>query len=249
MPSEVVTAMAEANEYMVDMFELQDAAGKRAAELLGAPAAMVTAGGFSSLILGAAACLTGNDPKKIEALPKPTWPRQECLMQKAHQFSYDRAFRAAGATVVYAEDWGEMASRIGEQTAMIAGITIAERQGVFAPPFNAKRGPPPRPNVIKSEQLVALEVLGLHGEGHDPVRRVVGEVLVRDLGELAVAHDHQLPLSLAHLSPRYKETARRPLPRGAPTRPGRERPLTPARGRAPGLRPPAPTCRPASGRW
>jgi L-seryl-tRNA(Ser) seleniumtransferase len=156
MPSEVVTAMAEANEYMVDMFELQDAAGKRAAELLGAPAAMVTAGGFSSLILGAAACLTGNDPKKIEALPKPTWPRQECLMQKAHQFSYDRAFRAAGATVVYAEDWGEMASRIGEQTAMIAGITIAERQGVFAPPFNAKRGPPPRPNVIKSEQLVAL---------------------------------------------------------------------------------------------
>ena len=39
---------------------------------------------------------------------------------------------------------------------MIAGITIAERQGVFAPPFNAKRGPPPKPNVIKSEQLIAL---------------------------------------------------------------------------------------------
>ena len=110
MPAEVVAAMADANEFMVDMFELQDAAGKRAAELLGAPAAMVTAGGFSSLILGAAACLTGNDPKKIDALPKPTWVRQQCLMQKAHQFSYDRAFRAAGATVVYAEDWGAMAT-------------------------------------------------------------------------------------------------------------------------------------------
>src|SRR5258705_4485734 len=50
MPPEVVQAMAEANEYMVDIHELQDAAGKRAATLLGAEAALVTAGRFSRLI-------------------------------------------------------------------------------------------------------------------------------------------------------------------------------------------------------
>ena len=51
------------------MHELNDAAGRRVAELLGAPAAMVTAGGFSAMILGAAACLTGTDVKKCDALP------------------------------------------------------------------------------------------------------------------------------------------------------------------------------------
>ena len=44
---------------------------------------MITCGGFSALLLGAAACLTGKDPDKIEALPHPTWPRSECLIQTA----------------------------------------------------------------------------------------------------------------------------------------------------------------------
>jgi hypothetical protein len=46
---EVITAMTEANEFFVDMVELNDAAGKHAAALLGAEAAMVTCGGFSGL--------------------------------------------------------------------------------------------------------------------------------------------------------------------------------------------------------
>jgi L-seryl-tRNA(Ser) seleniumtransferase len=156
MPPEVLAAMAEANDYFVDMHELTLAAGKRAAELLGAEAALVTAGGFSGLILGAAACLTGSDPKKIEALPHPTWPRRECLIQTAQRFSYDRAYRAAGATIVYAETWGDMVQHAGEQTALIAGLSIAERQGVFAPPFNAARAPAPNPHLVKPEQLIAL---------------------------------------------------------------------------------------------
>lgn len=156
MPPEVVQAMAEANEYMVDIHELQDAAGKRAATLLGAEAAMVTAGGFSGLILGAAACLTGTDQTRIEALPHPTWLRRECLIQTAQKFSYDRAYRAAGATIVYADTMADLVTRAGEQTAMIAGLSIAERQGVFAPPFNADRAPPPKPELVKPEQLIEL---------------------------------------------------------------------------------------------
>ena len=156
MPPEVIQAMAEANDYFVDMHELTLAAGKRAAELLGAPAALITSGGFSAMILGAAACLTGSDEKRIEALPHPDWTRRECLIQNAQKFSYDRAYRAAGATVVYADTREEMLSRLGESTAMIAGLAISERQGVFAPPFNARRAPPPNPNLVKPEELIAM---------------------------------------------------------------------------------------------
>ena len=156
MPPEVIQAMAEANDYFVDMHELNIAAGKRAAELLGAPAALITSGGSSAMILGAAACLTGSDERKIEALPHPDWPRRECLVQTAQKFGYDRAYRAAGATVVYAATRDDLRAKLGESTAMIAGLAIAERQGVFAPPFNARRAPPPNPNLVKPEDLIAM---------------------------------------------------------------------------------------------
>src|SRR5690606_25527808 len=61
MSREVMEAMVEANDYFVDMNELYVAAGRRAADLLGAEAALITSGAFSAMILGAAACLTGTD--------------------------------------------------------------------------------------------------------------------------------------------------------------------------------------------
>lgn len=156
MSREVVSAMAEANEYFVDMHELNDAAGRRIAELLGAEAAVVTAGGFSAMILGAAACLTGMNEERVEALPHPTWPRRECLIQTAQRFDYDRAYRAAGATIVYADTRADLESRLGERTAFIALLSAAERQGVFAPPFEARRAPPPSPDLVPHEELIAM---------------------------------------------------------------------------------------------
>ena len=91
MSTEVITAMAQANEFFVDMHELMEAAGARIAELMGAEAALVTAGGFSAMVLGAAGCLTGTDSKRVHNLPQPTWARKECLIQTPHRFSYDRA--------------------------------------------------------------------------------------------------------------------------------------------------------------
>jgi L-seryl-tRNA(Ser) seleniumtransferase len=156
MSHEVLDAMAEANEYFVDMRELNAAAGRRAAELLGAEAAMVTAGGFSGMILGAAACLTGNDMGKVQALPHPTWVRRECLMQTAQKFDYDRAFRAAGATMVYADRKADLEARLGERTAFIAILSASERQGLFAPPLEARRAPPPSPDLVRHEELIAM---------------------------------------------------------------------------------------------
>ena len=120
MPPEVMQAMIEANEQFVDMNELTRAAGERLAEVMGAEAALVTCGSFSALLLGAAACLTGSDEEKIDALPHPTWPKRECLIQDAHAFSYDRAYRAAGMTLVTADTREQFANAVNENTAMIA---------------------------------------------------------------------------------------------------------------------------------
>lgn len=156
MAPEVVAAMAEANEFFVDMHELNRAAGRRVAELIGAEAAMVTAGGFSGLILGAAACLTGTDEAKIEALPHPTWDRRECLIQTCQRFDYDRAYRVAGATIVTADTAEAMRARIGPSTAFIAGLSNAERQGAFAPPFPSSRAPAPDPQLVRMDGLIAM---------------------------------------------------------------------------------------------
>ncbi|SUZ49763.1 uncharacterized protein METZ01_LOCUS2617, partial [marine metagenome] len=117
MPSEVMQAMIEANKHFVDMHELTRAAGARLAEVIGAEAALVTGGSFSAMILGAAACLTGNDQAKIDALPHPTWSKRECLTQTSGRFGYDRAYRAAGMTMINVETREQFANAINSNTA------------------------------------------------------------------------------------------------------------------------------------
>src|SRR5258707_193374 len=120
MPAEVLRAMAEANDQFVDMFELNEAAGRRIAEIMKTEAALVSAGSFSAMLLGAAACLTGKDPVKIEALPHPTWAKRECLIAKGHRVVYDRAYRAAGMKIVQVENKDQLMNAITEKSAMIA---------------------------------------------------------------------------------------------------------------------------------
>jgi L-seryl-tRNA(Ser) seleniumtransferase len=139
---EVLQAMAEATGFFVDLEELNRAAGERIARIMRAEAAMVTSCSAASMALAGAACLTGTDRAKVEALPHPTWPKHECLMQKAHRFSYDRAYRAAGATIVDVETRDELVSAIGERTAFIAGMGMVERD--------------PQPGVLTIQELVEI---------------------------------------------------------------------------------------------
>ncbi|MEX2262799.1 MAG: aminotransferase class V-fold PLP-dependent enzyme [Bryobacteraceae bacterium] len=136
MPPEVLRAMAEANDQFVDMYELNEAAGRRVAEVMKTEFALVTAGSFSAMLLGAAACLTGKDPEKIQALPHPTWAKRECLILKSHRVVYDRAYRAAGMTIVEVETKDQLVNAIGEKTAMIGALASVERSksnGVVMP--------------------------------------------------------------------------------------------------------------------
>ena len=156
MPREVVEAMAEASEFFVDLSDLLAAANARVASLLGAEAALITSGGFSAMTLGAAACLTGTDSAKVEALPHPTWPRRECLIQTVHRFDYDRAYRAAGMTIVEAATRDEFLKRISERTAMIAAISAVEHQVEFGPPMPKKRAHGPGADVMLPAELIEV---------------------------------------------------------------------------------------------
>ena len=156
MDPEVIAAMAEANAFFVDMHELLEAAGARIAERLGTEAALVTAGGFSAMVLGAAGCLTGTDPERVHALPLPTWPRRECLIQSPHRFGYDRAYRDAGMTIVEAETRDDFRARLTERTAMIAALATAERQTLFAPPAPVDWAPAPGPEVMTVREQIEI---------------------------------------------------------------------------------------------
>ena len=142
LSKEVTAAMAEAARSYVDLNELYSAAGTRLAEVTKAPAAMVTAGACASMSLAAMACLAGDDQEKLAALPHPTWPRREALLQRAHSTPYERAYRNAGMTLVYVDTEDEMLAALSERTAMIAGLSMTEKMK--------------QPGVISLERLVAI---------------------------------------------------------------------------------------------
>src|SRR5438477_4175265 len=65
-------AMAEASRQYVVLDELDDKVAARLAELIGCEVAMVTTGCAGANTLGAAACLTGTDARKVRQLPDVT---------------------------------------------------------------------------------------------------------------------------------------------------------------------------------
>ena len=97
---EALEAMREASQVLVNLDELNEAAGAAIARMLGAEAAFVTAGASSGLILQAAACIAGDDPAKITRLPDARGMRHEIVIQRAHRFAYDQAYRVPGGVLV-----------------------------------------------------------------------------------------------------------------------------------------------------
>ena len=65
MRPETVEAMREASQAMVNIEELNMAAGDAIAGMLGAEAALVTGGAAAGLVLQAAACIAGDDPSIV----------------------------------------------------------------------------------------------------------------------------------------------------------------------------------------
>jgi L-seryl-tRNA(Ser) seleniumtransferase len=143
---EALEAMREASQALVNMDELNTAAGAAIARLLGAEAAFVTAGASSGLILQAAACIAGDDPAKITRLPDTRGMRNEIVIQRAHRFAYDQAYRVAGGVLV---EIGlarrtqpyELEDAITDRTAAVAYLVS---------PFTSP------PGVLTLEQVIAI---------------------------------------------------------------------------------------------
>lgn len=100
MAPQVLEAMREAAACSVDMAELQTAAGRRIAELMGAEAAMVTSGASAAMTLACAACLAGWQAAAMARLPQTEGMPNRMLMARTHRNTYDHAVRLAGAQIV-----------------------------------------------------------------------------------------------------------------------------------------------------
>jgi D-glucosaminate-6-phosphate ammonia-lyase len=183
---EVLETMREASQTLVNLDELNEAAGAAIARMLGAEAAFVTAGASAGLILQAAACIAGADPVKITRLPDTRGMRNEIVIQRAHRFAYDQAYRVAGGVLV---EIGlarrtqpfELEDAIGERTAAVAflvspftsppGILPLEQVLEIARPrgipviVDAASMLPPRENLTKFLRLGADLVSFSGGKG------------------------------------------------------------------------------------
>ncbi|MDE2779427.1 MAG: aminotransferase class V-fold PLP-dependent enzyme [Chloroflexota bacterium] len=122
---ETLELMSRAARVMVNIDDLNRAAGKELARLTGAEAGFVCSGAAGGLVLQAAAVIAGNDPVKMRQLPDTDGLRNEIVIHTMHRFPYDQAYRAAGARLVefgdylFAHPW-QLEGAINERTAAVA---------------------------------------------------------------------------------------------------------------------------------
>ncbi|MBL8295490.1 MAG: hypothetical protein JNN08_26830, partial [Bryobacterales bacterium] len=129
MRPETVQAIEAMSHRFVRLDELNDAVGKRIAQMLGAPAAMVTSGAAAALLAGTAGVLTGNNPDLIKTIPDLPGPRREVLVQKSHRFPYDHLVRNTGIKLIEVETREQLLNAIGPQTAMLLYLNKADGDG------------------------------------------------------------------------------------------------------------------------
>ena len=130
----VQAAVEAANDYYVEMKELLERTGEIIAGLLGAEAALVTPGCAAAMALGAAACMSGSDPQKIEQLPDTTGMKNEFLIQACQRYKYDRALTIFGGKLVEVGEASGATARqleeaISDKTAAIHYLGVGQRPG------------------------------------------------------------------------------------------------------------------------
>jgi D-glucosaminate-6-phosphate ammonia-lyase len=101
---EVISAISAILPHSVDMAELQAVASRVIAQVTGAEAGFVTGCTSASIVIAAAACMTGLDLGRIERLPDSAGFRNELVIQKGHVVNYGSTIsgdlRLSGAKVI-----------------------------------------------------------------------------------------------------------------------------------------------------
>lgn len=129
MPPEVTEAWQQAAQNFYRLDEFHDAVGKRIASLVGAQAAMVSAGAASALTLGTAACITGSCEERIHRLPDTSGMPNQVIIQKSHRFNYDHAVHNCGITFVEVETAEQLGAAVNPQSAMMLFFNAADPPG------------------------------------------------------------------------------------------------------------------------
>ncbi len=101
---EVAAATAASMGRFVKMHQMQADASRVIARLTGAEAGCLTASAAAGITLAVAACITGLDPARVEALPKSPGPKSRIAIQIGHLCGYgapiSQGIELAGATVL-----------------------------------------------------------------------------------------------------------------------------------------------------
>ena len=182
---EVTEIMIEASTVMLDMDELNKAAGQMIGELTGAESGLVTSGSAGGLLLQACAVIAGDDPKKMAQLPDTEGMNNEIIIQRSQRFPYDQCYRAAGAKFIEIGDgkrcheW-QLEAAFSDKTAAVAYLfspgtsklalpldrvcEIAHERGVPVI-VDAASMLPPRENLSKYHKMGADLVIHSGGKG------------------------------------------------------------------------------------
>jgi L-seryl-tRNA(Ser) seleniumtransferase len=136
-PSPAVNAMmAEMGEYYVDLGELMDSVANHISEMLGVERALVTSGCSAALAVGAAACMTGDDPEKIKQIPDTTGLPYEFIIQRQLRVRYDRCMSIPGGKLVEIGNdegttVGDLEAAIGPNTAGVHYLAPGNQPGAL----------------------------------------------------------------------------------------------------------------------
>lgn len=118
---EVIAAIEQASHYHVNIDELMAKAGPRIAQLLGGESAMVSSGAAGAVTCGAAACVAGGDPEKMQKLPDTSGMKNECVVPAWSRSYYDHAVRAVGVRMVEVDTLESLERALGPRTALAHG--------------------------------------------------------------------------------------------------------------------------------
>lgn len=123
---EALRAQQEAAKHFVNVIELQQAVGRRLAELTGAESGLITSGAAGAMAAATTACIAGSDPQKIWQLPDTTGLKHEVIMVGGRS-AFDSAIRLAGGKLVLIDKPDDLANAITDNTAMIYTTDLKDK--------------------------------------------------------------------------------------------------------------------------
>jgi L-seryl-tRNA(Ser) seleniumtransferase len=108
MPPPVFEAMQAAAGQFTDLFELQEKAGRRIAEMTGNEAAFITSGAAAGITMCVASCIAGTDPELQQDFPYlERTTKREVVVYRGQRNGYDYAARQTGARLIEIEPEGD----------------------------------------------------------------------------------------------------------------------------------------------